>query len=134
MRNYKKAFCLVYISLFNLSIGSSIYSRDLINSLSNAKKVKDKSDDSEFIVAGIKMRKIHGGTFTMGSSDIAARSNETPHTVKVGDFAMMKYEVTVTEFKNLLMPPVSRPMPKKELVVMEASLIILVEFGSIQRE
>ena len=51
-------------------------------------------------VAGmnIKMRGIQGGTFTMGSSDSEAESNETPHTVTVGDFAMMKHEVSITEY------------------------------------
>lgn len=46
----------------------------------------------------IKMRGIQGGSFTMGSSDSEARSNETPHTVKVSNFAMMKYEVTIEEY------------------------------------
>jgi formylglycine-generating enzyme required for sulfatase activity len=38
----------------------------------------------------------------MGSSDSEARSNETPHTVTVGDFAMMQYEVTVAAFKRFV--------------------------------
>ncbi|OPZ98989.1 MAG: Serine/threonine-protein kinase pkn1 [Bacteroidetes bacterium ADurb.Bin408] len=55
-------------------------------------------------VAGIdlKMRGIQGGTFTMGSSDSEAASDETPHTVTVGNFAMMKHEVTVAEFKKFI--------------------------------
>jgi len=45
---------------------------------------------------------VPGGTFTMGSSDSEAESDETPHTVTVGNFAMMKYEVTVAEFKKFI--------------------------------
>lgn len=63
---------------------------------------QDTSGHADVIVAGIKLRNIKGGTFTMGSSDSDARGNETPHTVTVGDFAMMKYEVTVTEFKRFI--------------------------------
>ncbi len=50
-------------------------------------------------VAGmnIKMRAIQGGTFQMGSND--GDSDENPiHTVTVGSFAMMKYEVTFAEY------------------------------------
>ncbi len=47
----------------------------------------------------IKMRGIQGGTFTMGSN---AGSDETPHTVRVSNFAMMRYEVTVAEFEKFI--------------------------------
>ena len=51
----------------------------------------------------IKMRGIQGGTFTMGGSDSDAQGDETPHTVKVSNFAMMKYEVTIEEYMKFAM-------------------------------
>ncbi len=39
---------------------------------------------------------ITGGTFTMGSPNIG--NDEYPHTVKVGSFNIMKYEVTFTQY------------------------------------
>lgn len=62
-------------------------------------QARDEIAGADFVIAGIKMRRIQGGTFTMGSGDSEARSSETPHTVTVQDFAIMKYEVTVAEFK-----------------------------------
>ena len=60
--------------------------------------------NADFIVpvAGIdiKMRGLQGGAFTMGNSDNEA--DETPHKVTIGNFAMMKYEVTVAEFKKFV--------------------------------
>jgi len=53
-------------------------------------------------IADISIRYIQGGTFKMGSNDIDARINETPHTVTVGNFAMMIYEVTVNDFKQFV--------------------------------
>jgi formylglycine-generating enzyme required for sulfatase activity len=55
--------------------------------------------NADFTIEDIAMRGIQGGTFTMGSSDSEAESDETPHTVTVGNFAMMKTEVTVAQFK-----------------------------------
>jgi len=46
----------------------------------------------------IKMRGIQGGTFQMGCNRRYAKSDETPHTVTVGNFDMMKYEVTFAEY------------------------------------
>jgi len=47
---------------------------------------------------------IHGGEFTMGSptSEVGHSSNETQHQVKVSDFYMSKYEVTVAEFRKFV--------------------------------
>ncbi len=54
--------------------------------------------NTDFIVEGIAMRGIQGGTFTMGSND--GGSDEKPtHQVIVGNFAMMKTELTVAQFK-----------------------------------
>jgi len=52
--------------------------------------------------AGIpEMVFVKGGTFQMGSSD--GLDDEKPvHTVKVSDFWMGKYEVTVAEFENFI--------------------------------
>ncbi|TLU88432.1 MAG: formylglycine-generating enzyme family protein [Chlorobium sp.] len=43
---------------------------------------------------------IKGGSFTMGSleGEYGHQSDETQHTVKLGDFAMCRYEVTVGEY------------------------------------
>ena len=38
----------------------------------------------------------------MGSSDSKASDDETPHTVAVSDFAIMKYEVTVAEYEKFI--------------------------------
>ena len=49
---------------------------------------------------GIVMQKIKGGTFTMGSNDTEAGSDEKPtHSVTLDDFYMGKYEVTLAQFK-----------------------------------
>jgi len=52
----------------------------------------------EVPVAGmsIKMRGIQGGTFQMGTNDFD--DCKPVHTVTVGDFAIMKYEVTFAEY------------------------------------
>lgn len=125
MRNFRIIFYFVYISLFSIFISHCAYIQDLTNNQSSAHKInidpisskyennrrdvvhsqgqiQKKSDEADFTVAGIKVRSIQGGTFTMGSSDINARNNEIPHTVTVGNFAIMKYEVTVTEFKKFI--------------------------------
>jgi len=62
------------------------------------------NEDFTVPVAGIdmKMRGIQGGSFTMGSSDSLAEGLETPHSVSVSNFAMMKYEVTVAEFEKFV--------------------------------
>ena len=125
MRNYRRIFCFIYIFLFRLIISQCAYSQDLANNQENAKKFKDnlpadktgdkrgavayslgqikeESTVADFTIAGIEMQRIQGGTFTMGSSDSEATSIETPHTVTVGSFAIMKYEVTVAEFKRFI--------------------------------
>ncbi len=63
-------------------------------------EIKSKNDDFTVTDAGlnIKMRGIQGGKFTMGSNDSDASSNETPHTVTVSNFEIMKYEVTFAEY------------------------------------
>jgi formylglycine-generating enzyme required for sulfatase activity len=54
--------------------------------------------NADFTVEGIAMRGIQGGTFTMGSND--GEDDEKPtHQVTVGNFAMMKTELTVAQFK-----------------------------------
>jgi formylglycine-generating enzyme required for sulfatase activity len=45
---------------------------------------------------------VEGGTFTMGSDDSDAESNETPHRVSVDDFYMHRFEVTNEEFAAFL--------------------------------
>mgnify|MGYP001809989745 CR=1 FL=1 len=47
---------------------------------------------------------IRGGEFTMGSpeSEVGRSSNETQHQVKVSDFNMGKYAVTVAEFRRFV--------------------------------
>ena len=47
---------------------------------------------------------IHGSEFTMGSpeTEIDRELDETQHQVKVSDFYMGKYEVTVAEFKRFI--------------------------------
>lgn len=57
---------------------------------------------SAMIFEGIELSKIHGGTFTMGSNAPEARINEIPHKATVGDFCIMKTEVTVWEFKKFV--------------------------------
>ncbi|MBU1012778.1 MAG: formylglycine-generating enzyme family protein [Bacteroidetes bacterium] len=68
------------------------YGQNLIN--------QDQRLDSIFM--DIQLSYIEGGTFIMGSDDSLARKNETPHMITVGDFAMMKYETTVNEFKRFI--------------------------------
>ncbi len=47
--------------------------------------------------------KVAGGTFKMGSKDTEAREDETNiHEVKVGDFYIGKFEVTVAQFKSFV--------------------------------
>ncbi len=47
---------------------------------------------------------IRGGTFTMGSpeGEVDRSSNETQHQVKVSDFYIAEYEVTVAEFRKFV--------------------------------
>ena len=47
---------------------------------------------------------IRGGTFTMGSpaGEVDHKSDETQHWVKVSEFYMAKYEVTVAEFRKFV--------------------------------
>ena len=47
---------------------------------------------------------IRGGEFTMGSpeTEVGRLSDETQHQVKVSDFYMSRYEVTVAEFKRFV--------------------------------
>jgi formylglycine-generating enzyme len=47
---------------------------------------------------------IPGGTFTMGSpaGEVDRSSNETQHQVKVSDFYIAEYEVTVAEFRKFV--------------------------------
>ena len=47
---------------------------------------------------------IRGGTFTMGSpaGEFEHKSDETQHRVKVSEFYMAKYEVTVAEFRKFV--------------------------------
>ena len=47
---------------------------------------------------------IRGGTFTMGSpgGEVERLSNETQHQVKVSDFYIAEYEVTVAEFRKFV--------------------------------
>ncbi len=47
---------------------------------------------------------IRGGTFTMGSpeGEVGHQSDETLHRVKVSNFYMAKYEVTVAEFRKFV--------------------------------
>ncbi len=49
-------------------------------------------------IAGLAIARINGGTFTMGSSGSSAQNNETPHTVSVGSFSMMRTEVTFDQY------------------------------------
>ncbi len=67
-------------------------------------EIKSKNDDFTVTEAGlnIKMRRIKGGTFTMGSNDSNADSDETPHTVTVSNFAIMKYEVTIEQYMKFV--------------------------------
>ena len=58
--------------------------------------------NADSTIASICIRYIQGGPFTMGSNNSEARSNETPHTVTVGNFAMMKHLVTVSDFKQFV--------------------------------
>jgi formylglycine-generating enzyme required for sulfatase activity len=47
---------------------------------------------------------IPGGTFTMGSpaGEVGHQNNETQHQVKVSDFYIAEYEVTVAEFRKFV--------------------------------
>ena len=60
------------------------------------------SQNADSTISGVSIRYIQGGLFIMGSNDSEARSNETPHAVTVGNFAMMIYEVTVKDFKQFV--------------------------------
>jgi len=51
----------------------------------------------DFFAAGIAIRGIAGGTFTMGSKD-GDSDEKPPHTVTVSNFAMMKTEVTFEQY------------------------------------
>ncbi len=52
---------------------------------------------------GIVMQKIKGGTFTMGSPDTEAGSDEKPtHRVTLDDFYMGKYEVTQAQWQSVM--------------------------------
>jgi formylglycine-generating enzyme required for sulfatase activity len=53
---------------------------------------------------GADLAIIPGGTFTMGSPAYEANryTDETQHTVQLTGFAIMKYEVTVAEFKRFI--------------------------------
>jgi formylglycine-generating enzyme required for sulfatase activity len=92
MRHHSSLSYSVYLFLSIIFITNYVYSQDSIMNQENA----------NFTVSGIQMIALHGGTFTMGSSESDARSNETPHAVTVGRFAIMKYEVTVAEFKRFI--------------------------------
>jgi hypothetical protein len=48
---------------------------------------------------------VKGGTFLMGSpeSEVGRRENETQHQVKVDDFFISKYPVTVAQFERFIM-------------------------------
>lgn len=85
-------FFISFVSV-GLVFDFSTYSQE------NYKNITNKLD---FTIEEIQMRSITGGTFTMGSNDGEARNNETPHTVTVDDFAIMKYEVTVADFKEFV--------------------------------
>jgi formylglycine-generating enzyme required for sulfatase activity len=59
---------------------------------------------------GIVMQKIKGGTFTMGSNDTEAGSDEKPtHSVTLDDFYMGKYEVTQAQWAAVMGTTLSNP-------------------------
>jgi formylglycine-generating enzyme required for sulfatase activity len=61
---------------------------------------RDKTHEVLAANLGADIAFISGGSFTMGSS--SGQSDETPHTVSVGSFSMMKHEVTVAQFKQFI--------------------------------
>lgn len=60
---------------------------------------RDKTHEVMAGSVGADMASIPGGTYTMGSNE---SNDETPHTVSVGSFSMMKTEVTVAQFKQFI--------------------------------
>lgn len=101
MQNYKSILRFVCFFLFCLFIGHCLYSQAISADQIDA-KIENKRPYTEFAIAGIKMSAIQGGTFIMGSSDSESSISETPHIVTVGDYAIMKYEVTVNDFKKFI--------------------------------
>jgi Uncharacterized conserved protein len=57
------------------------------------------------------MAYIPAGTFTMGSS--SGESDETPHTVSLGGFSMMRYEVTFEQY-DAYCEATGKPKPSDE--------------------
>jgi len=60
--------------------------------------------DEETVELLVKFVPIRGGEFTMGSpvSEANHQDDETQHQVRVSDFSMSKYAVTVAEFKRFV--------------------------------
>ena len=60
--------------------------------------------DEETVELLVKFVPIRGGEFTMGSpvSEAYHQDDETQHQVRVSDFSMSKYAVTVAEFKRFV--------------------------------
>jgi formylglycine-generating enzyme required for sulfatase activity len=66
--------------------------------------IQPGSDKNEY-VSNYNLLKVNGGGFKMGCDgrpNINCDDDELPHTEKVGDFYLGKYEVTVKEFKQFI--------------------------------
>lgn len=60
------------------------------SSINNSSKVRP---------SGLEMIPVEGGTYTMGEDTL---SDECPHKVTVGDFSIGKYEITQTDWKEIM--------------------------------
>jgi formylglycine-generating enzyme required for sulfatase activity len=105
-------------TLFHTKVDGQIESQISVNQQDNVQKldsvqIKSNADSQVSEATGKpkkdlvpiipEMIKVVGGTFKMGSKDTDAREDETNiHEVKVSDFYIGKFEITVAQFKSFV--------------------------------
>jgi formylglycine-generating enzyme len=83
-------------------VSSLVFSQQIVDSVSLA----DMDEDSDFIEStnalNIEMVFVKGGSFTMGSENDSNETKLTARNVVVSDFFISKYEITQTQWNNLV--------------------------------